>query len=262
MGKPTVQTVMDWLNALAPFESAEDFDNVGLLMGDPSAEVSGVLFALDATCEAAREAISSGTQLLVTHHPLIFTPLRRIDYTSPQGRTFLALAEGRVNLIAVHTNWDKATGGVSDALANALELTDARRVDDYLRLGALPSPMDQNELLRFITDKLNVAPRMYGSANAPILQAAVAAGAYGEAAANAYLQGAQAYITGEIKHHELMDACARGLVVYEAGHYATEVPGIAALYQRFLSDAADAAWPIRARLFDNAPYEGATLRGR
>lgn len=254
----TVQTIYDWLNALAPFDSAEDFDNVGLLIGDMNAEVHTVLFGLDATPELAYEACAIGAELIITHHPLIFHPLSRIDYISPQGQAIQALMRGRLHVIAAHTNWDKASGGVSDALTSALSLRDARSIDDYSRLGYLPKAMNREELTAFITERLHVIPRVYGR-DQSISCIAAAGGAYGEGAAQALCAGAQAYITGEIRHHELLDACARGLTVYEAGHYATEAPGIQALYERFLADAAAAQWPVNARLYDIVPYRGALL---
>lgn len=255
----TVKTVYDWLNGLAPFETAESFDNVGLLMGDMNAPVKTVLFGMDVTLEMISQAAAMGAALIVTHHPLIFHPLRSIDYASPQGQAIASLAGERISLIAAHTNLDKAEGGVSDALADALCLKNVRRCDDFLRLGELETPMDENAFKLFIAKRLNRPPTLYGHSSLPIRTVAVAGGAYGEAAASAALQGAQAFVVGEIRHHEVLDACARGLLVFDAGHYATEAPGVSALYQRFLKDAAAASWPVQARLDDNAPYPGAAL---
>lgn len=257
MAELTVQMVYDWLNALAPFDTAEDFDNAGLLLGDPAAPVHTVLFGLDATPELATQAAAMGAELVITHHPLIFSPLRRIDYTSPQGQAIATLVSHRVNLLSAHTNWDQATGGVSDALAEAIGLSDMRAVDSYIRLGKLPKPMTAHELAHLIAERLNDPPRTFGRALGLISTVAVAGGAYGEGAAIAHSAGAQAYVTGEVKHHELLDVCSRGLVVYDAGHYSTEAPGIRALYQRFQAQAAQAGWSVKAQLYDTAPLRGA-----
>ena len=256
MKRVTVREITDWLNAVAPFDAAEEFDNVGLLLGDPGAEVHTLLFGLDATPALAREAVALGAELVVTHHPLIFHPLRHIDYTTPQGQAITTLVKHGVSLLSAHTNWDKAPGGVSDALAEALGLADVQRADDFLRLGTLPAPLSRADMLRLIETRLHVTPKVYGDGQR-FSAVAVAGGAYGEAAADAALRGADAYVVGEIRHHELLDACARGLTVFEAGQYATEAPGIAALYQRYLRDAASASWQTAARLFDSAPYPGA-----
>ena len=82
-----VRQIVEWLNSIAPLESAEGFDNVGLLMGDPEADVSTVLFGMDITDALAKEAIQIGADLIITHHPFIFHALKRIDYTAPHGRT-------------------------------------------------------------------------------------------------------------------------------------------------------------------------------
>lgn len=255
----TVRDVLDWLDALAPFDSAEDFDNVGLLMGDPQAKVSRVLFGMDLTEAMAREAAERGAELIVTHHPFIFHPLKRIDYTGPQGRALLALAQGHVCVIAAHTNWDKAPGGVSDSLAQALGLLDITAPDDFLRVGTLPQPLDPEAFGGLIRRSLHIEARRYPAGRARISRVAAAGGAYGEGYEAAIAAGADAFVVGEVRHHELVDACARGLAVYDAGHFPTELPGVMALYERFLQHATRAGWPVKAHLHLQAPYEGALL---
>ena len=108
-----VKDVLGWLDGLAPFDSAEDFDNVGLLLGDEEAAVRGVTFGMDVTEALVDEALAHGDGLIVTHHPFIFHALKRINYHEPQGRVLLKLTANRVCVIAAHTNWDKAPGGIS-----------------------------------------------------------------------------------------------------------------------------------------------------
>jgi len=251
--------VSDWLNAIAPFDSAESFDNVGLLMGSPNNDVTCVLFGMDLTEALADEALRLGAELIITHHPFIFHALKRIDYTGPQGRAMCKLMENRISVIAAHTNWDKAQGGVGDSLADALELRSTFSADEYVRVGTLSTPLSSSDFAQQITEKLRLAPRVYGAANSPISKIAVAGGAYGEGYEAAISAGAEAFVVGEIAHHEILDACERGLTVYEAGHFATEFPGIKVLYQLFLSDASAAGWPVDARLYDKAPFAGALL---
>ncbi|MEG0740947.1 MAG: Nif3-like dinuclear metal center hexameric protein [Clostridia bacterium] len=255
----SVRMVLDWLNALAPFQSAESFDNVGLLLGDPDAAVRNVLFGMDLDAGMLCQAMALHAELIVTHHPFIFSPLRRIDYTSPQGQALCALAGKHVNVIAAHTNWDKAPGGVSDALAKALGLCDVTRGDEYLRVGTLAVPLRPGVLAAHIEQALGFSPRRYGNSERLITRVAVAGGAYGEGAALAHALGAEAYVVGEIHHHELLDACARGLTVYDSGHFATEAPGVRALYERFLADAAQAVWQVTPHLYPTAPFAGAML---
>ena len=257
-----VQQFVEWLNALAPFESAEGFDNVGLLMGDAAADVHTIVIGMDITDALADEAIAAGAELIIAHHPFIFHALKRIDYTGPQGRTLCRLAEKRISVIAAHTNWDKAPGGVGDSLAAALELRDVISADDYVRVGMLPSPMSCAELAQHVQTALCFPPRCYPASDEPITRVAVAGGAYGEGYMAALAAGAQAYVIGEVSHHEIIDATARGLTLYDAGHYATEMPGVAALYKRLTADAKEAGWPVEVHLHHlhtQAPYPGAFL---
>lgn len=252
-----VAQVVEWLNAFAPFDSAESFDNVGLLLGDANADVHSVLFAMDLTESLARKAEQTGAELIITHHPFIFHALKRIDYTGPQGRALQTLIQGRINVVAAHTNWDKAPGGVSDSLAQALGLRDIVSADDYCRVGSLPAPLSPEALSEHVRRALRIVPRCYPASDAPITRVAVAGGAYGEGYLAALAAGAQAYVVGEIAHHEILDAWSRGLSLYDAGHFPTELPGVAALYERFCADARKAGWPVQAHLHTQAPYAGA-----
>ncbi len=254
-----VQQILDWLNAFAPFDTAESFDNVGLLMGDRNAEVQTVLFGMDITEALAKEAIERDAELIITHHPFIFHALKRIDYTGPQGRTLCMLAEHHINVIAAHTNYDRAPGGVGDSLAAALKLNAVESADDYVRVGLLPSPLALEETIAHVRQALHVEPRCYPASDKPVARLAAAGGAYGEGYEAALAAGADAFVVGEIAHHEILDACARGLTIFDAGHYPTELPGVVNLYMRFLADAAAARWDVQAHLHQLAPYAGALL---
>ena len=254
-----VQEVLDWLNAFAPFDSAESFDNVGLLIGDPQAQVRKVLFGMDVTEALVREAIAVGADLIITHHPFIFRGLKRIDYTEPQGRTLALLTLHGINVLAAHTNYDKAPGGIGDCLANALGLMDVQSCDDYVRIGTLPAPLSSAAFSEQVRKALRAEPRCYFTQDKPITRVAVAGGSYGEGYHAALAAGADAYVVGEIGYHEVADAVEHGLAVYDAGHYATELPGVVNLYLRFLSDPLFTAQEIEAVLYQKAPFQGALL---
>lgn len=255
----TVQTVLDWLDGIAPFDSAEGYDNVGLLVGDPAAEVQGVVFCVDLTVKTVDFALAQGAQLVISHHPLMFGGVTRIHYTEPEGQALRALMANGLHFIAAHTNLDCAQGGTSDALAAALGLCGCMQADEYVRVGELPAAMTGQGLAGRVQDALCAQVRSYGAADQPITRVAVGAGAYGAGAKAALEAGAQAYVVGECKHHELLFACGQRLVVVEAGHFATELPGMAALFQRFLAAAAQSRWQVAATLFSQAPFEGATM---
>lgn len=254
-----VQQVCDWLNSFAPFDSAEAFDNVGLLMGDPNADVHKVLFGMDLTEKLAQEAVEIGAELIITHHPFIFHAFKRIDYNGPQGRTLMLLMQHKINVISAHTNYDKAPGGICDSLAEALDLQNVSACDDYVRIGTLSSPVSCDELSVLIRNALRIEPRCYAASDKPVCRVAVSGGAYGEGYEAALNAGADAYIVGEIAHHEILDAYAKGITVYDAGHFATEWPGVVNLYKRFIAQAEASAWNAEAKLHQALPYAGALL---
>lgn len=125
---PSLREVVDLLHQWYPPATADSWDAVGLVSGDPDAEVRKVAFAVDPTEEVAREVVAWGADLLVTHHPLFLTPVSSVAATTPKGRTLHTLTAGGCALLAAHTNADQAVGGVSEALALALGLTDLEPV--------------------------------------------------------------------------------------------------------------------------------------
>jgi dinuclear metal center YbgI/SA1388 family protein len=121
---PTLTDVVDLLHAWYPPDTAEDWDAVGLVYGDPDASVTKILFAVDPTQEVAEEAAAWGADLLVVHHPLFLKPVHGFAATTPKGRILATLARAGCALLTAHTNADQADSGVSEALATALGLTD------------------------------------------------------------------------------------------------------------------------------------------
>src|SRR5262245_57267134 len=123
---PTVADVTADLDALAPRELAADWDNVGLLLGDPAAPVGRVLTCLTVTSEVAAEAAEGGYQLIVTHHPILFRGAKRLTAATPEGRMVLALAKAGVAVYSAHTAFDDTRGGVNERLASRIGLIDMR----------------------------------------------------------------------------------------------------------------------------------------
>ena len=213
----TIQSVYDYLDGRAPFATAEEWDNPGLLVGSADHAVTGILVALDATPGALEAAVALGANLIVTHHPLIFAPLKRLDAAGLPYQ----LAQAGVGLIAAHTNLDKAEGGVSDTLAARLGLTDVTVTDDdYTRIGKLAEPMTAKAFAAHVAQALDTSVRYSGDKT--VTTVAVCGGGGGDFIA-ACMELADAYVTGEVKHHEWL-AAAGHVNTVEAGHYATEAP--------------------------------------
>ncbi len=249
----TVNDVFEWLDQIAPFETQDEMDNAGMLAGSPSAEVRRILFTLDVTGPAVAEAARAGAELIVSHHPLMFRPVQKLLFDRGEGAVIRALAGSGISLIAAHTNLDQCEGGIADSLAEALGLENIRTSGQspYLRAGELKEPCTAKEFLSFIDQRLSACTRLYGDPDALIRSVAVGPGADGEDYVHA---DADAFVTGEIRHHELLDAADRGLTVFDAGHYPTEFPGVAALHRRFAAAASKNRWAVEASLYTRPPY--------
>lgn len=219
----TLQELLAFFDEKAPFSTAESWDNVGLLVGAAQKEVHRVTVALDATAAALEAARQQGAELLITHHPVIFSPLRALETDAV---AYQAAAAG-IGVLSLHTNLDKAAGGVNDTLAARLGLTDVRvGADGMTRIGQLNAPTTGRKFAADIGARLHTAVRVNG--DRPVRRVAVCGGSGGEFIP-ALASEADAFVTGEVRHHEWLLAQALGLTVLEAGHYATELPVIETL---------------------------------
>ncbi|MBQ9833112.1 MAG: Nif3-like dinuclear metal center hexameric protein [Clostridia bacterium] len=212
------------MNEIAPPELAMDFDNVGLLVGRERKEIKKVLVALDCTVQTVSEAAMFGADLLLTHHPIFFTPVKRILPDDPDTAAAYMLIKHGIAHFAMHTNLDKAPGGVNDCLASCLGLNDVIPLppDELGRIGNLSNPLRLIDLAHFVEEKLDTTVRFCGDENALISKAALIGGSGGSDFMHAHTSGADVLITGEIKHNQALSAKHLGLCMIEAGHYETE----------------------------------------
>lgn len=224
----TVRQVYDFINERAPFETQVAYDNSGLLVGHPDQEVTGVHFALDVTDKVIDEALENGANLIVTHHPMMFSPIKRLVETDYQAQLLCRLIRGGISLISAHTNLDQAAGGINDVLAARIGLTDITG-EGFVRVGTLPAPMTAAELAQHISQVLGDTVRVMGNPLAMVERVGMCSGSGADEWPAAAALGVQAFLTGEAKHHIALEASAAGVVLLEAGHHATEEPGIFAL---------------------------------
>ena len=212
-----VKDIFDFLNERAPFDTCEEWDNVGLLVGSGRLPATRVLVALDATDGALEAAKAIGADLIVTHHPVIFNAMKRLDADSFPYR----LAAAGISAISAHTNLDKAMGGVNDVLAARLGLTDVEiAADGITRIGILPEEMSADAFAAHVAGALGMPVRAAG--NKPVKKVAVCGGGGGGFIA-ACFGLADCFVTGEVKHHEWLYAAGH-INVIDGGHYSTEVP--------------------------------------
>ena len=221
----TIKQVYDWIDAIAPFEGAEEWDNAGILAGSADQKVEKVLCALDLNAAVLDEAIARKAQLIVTHHPILFGGRKNMREDDAEGRLICALIRSRIGLIAAHTNFDNAEPGVNDVLAEKLELSEVEVLENGMRIGC-PKQKTLGGFVRLAEEVLGGPVRCYGEKNRIISKVAVLGGAGGSFADIALKAGADVYLTGEISHHRAWDAYAEGLCCLEAGHAATEMPAV------------------------------------
>ena len=203
-------------------------DNVGLLIGRPDREVTKVLVALDVTEDAAEEAAALGANLIVAHHPVMncaWSPVQNIRDDTPQGRLFLRLIESGISAICMHTNLDRAEGGVNTALAARLGLEHVRKLpggEDVVRAGELPGEMALPAFLQWVKAAIGPNGIRFADGGRSIRRVAVGGGACGEYFRAAAAAGCDALVTSDLSYHEFLDARSMGLTVLDAGHFPTE----------------------------------------
>ena len=220
-----------FIDTIAPFETQENWDNSGFLVGDGNKEIKKVMVALDVTEPVLNEAFEKGAQLIISHHPVIFGALKEIH---PKNIAFLAAEKG-IAVISAHTCLDIADGGVNDCLATALGLNNIVKVDDgegLMRMGELDVSLSCIDFVKYVAEKLNVGGIKYTPTEKIIKKVAVCGGSGGDLYPAAISAGADAYITANIKHNLFIDMRRDNFCVLDAGHFCTENTVIEPLAQK------------------------------
>ena len=228
----TVEAITACLNQLAPPALAEEWDNVGLLLGDPAAPVARVMTCLTVTPASVTEAVGRRAELVVTHHPVLLRPLRQITTATPAGRDLLELAAARIGVYSAHTAFDSASDGINQQLAASLDLSDIAPLVEQPgagpplgagRHGRLPAETTVQLVAERLKEFLGVpALRVVGDPQRHIRQLAVACGSGGGFLEAAVAAGCELLVTGEAKFHSCLAAQAEGLALLLTGHFASE----------------------------------------
>ena len=226
--------ILDALCELAPLELQMGFDNSGFQFGHAEKEVRRVLLSLDLTDAVAEEAREEGAELVVTHHPLLFTPLRAVCDTEPVQRRALRMIENGIGLISMHTNLDIAEGGVNDVLIRLLgaEPEQALDAEGCGRVGNLPDAVSLDDFLIRCRESLRVNGLRYCASGMAVKRLAVMGGAGGDALEDAAAKGCDTYVTADVKYHQFLRAQELGLNLIDADHFSTENPVIPVLAEK------------------------------
>ena len=229
----TVKDILQYIETLAPNYMKMDWDNVGLLCGDPDCPVHKILVALDPFESVCYEAYDIGADLIVTHHPLIFQALKGVTTKTSIGRSIMFLCEKGISAINAHTNLDQAPGGVNDVLAATLELSDIQVLSPagtdaqgnhwgLLRTGIFDAEL--GTFLEHIKNKLHTPVLRYVSTNKSVHRIAVGGGACAGSLMDAYRNGCDTLVTADVRYNQFWDAKDLGMTLIDAGHFYTENP--------------------------------------
>ena len=252
-----VSDLLDAVNSFAPFDLCESWDNSGLLVGSSDTEITSVAVCLDAVHEAVIEASENGCNVLLCHHPLIFRAIKRINLDTEQGLAIQEAIKRGVNIIAAHTNWDKAPEGVNFQLAKTLGLSEIMPLDEFGLTGLLSDCMTSGEFIAHVKRVWNLSRLDYYPAspihrpmlrgrlgggrtsrtigNSEISRVSLCGGSGSEFWVAAKKAGSDVYITADMKYHELIDATREGLNILLPEHGEMERVSLSGLANK-LSD--------------------------
>lgn len=255
----TVSEIYDFIDSFAPFRTQDSWDNSGLLVGEESKVVSKVLLALDATNRVVTEAKALKCKLIVTHHPVIFTPLRSLEEFNPACN----MLKNGIACICAHTNLDSAEYSISDMMCDRLGLTNTHTLMDINRsdpitgrqvgygaigecsgLGIAPS-----DLVKLCCERFGCVAIKYVAGIRMIKRVGMISGAGGDGIERARELGLDAFISSEIKHHQFLEAARTGITLIDAGHYETEVIAMPYLQDKLSKEFPDVQFILSSEEF-------------
>ncbi len=221
--------IMEMIENTYPKHAALEWDNVGLLVGRIEKEVQKIYVALDLTDEVIEDAISKKADMIVTHHPMIFSPQKQITDEQLIGRRVVTLLQHDISYYAMHTNYDvlRMADLASEILGlqdtQVLDITNPEQQEGIGRVGQLPGEMTVRECCELVKTKFGLETvKVYGDLDVRIQRVAISPGSGKHMSEFALSKKAEAFITAEIDHHEGIDANAEGLIIIDAGHYGLE----------------------------------------
>jgi dinuclear metal center YbgI/SA1388 family protein len=251
----TVADIIKVMETMAPLRLAEEWDNVGLQVGQLDWPVRSIWVALDPLYDVVDGACRNGVDLLITHHPLIFKPLRCINFNTPVGSVIQAAAGHKLAIFAAHTNFDSASDGINDVLASRIGLADLKVLKigdhpaecypllppatDYIKkqgLGRVGELDETMELLPFalsLKEKLGLEYiKVAGKPDLPVRRVAVCSGSGSSLMKDFYSSGAQVFISGDLRYHDAREVEALNLGLIDMGHFASEYLVVEVLAKR------------------------------
>jgi dinuclear metal center YbgI/SA1388 family protein len=228
-----IKELVEYLETIAPAKYQEDYDNAGLIVGDPMTEIKGVLICLDSTEAVVAEAVEKGCNLIIAHHPIVFRGLKRLNGSNYVERVVMEAIRRDIAIYAIHTNLDNVFyNGVNSKISDQLGLLEQEILAPKTgypgglvgagMIGWLPEAMEEGDFLRFLKDRMQAkCIRHTALSGRPVSKVAVCGGAGGFLLREALQKGADAFVTADYKYHEFFDADGR-IVICDIGHYESE----------------------------------------
>ena len=244
------------IEQFAPLSLQEGWDNSGLCIGSPEAPVTSVLLGLDCTPELVDEAISCGADMIVTHHPLIFSGLKKISPDNPVGEAVMKAIKAGISIYAAHTSADKVIAGVSGAMAARLGLENVNILDEDGEgtglgvVGDLPEPISAEEAVALVKERFSLkAMRASRPVEGKISRIAMCGGSGGSLIRAAEKSGAQLYISGDISYHNFFTR--EGFMIMDIGHYESEIEIVDILFSLLKKNFPTFAVRITQNIYSN-----------
>ena len=251
-----VKDVTKVIEEFAPLSIQEGWDNSGLCIGSPDAPVTSVLLGLDCTPELVDEAIECGADMIVTHHPLIFSGLKKISPEDQVGEAVIKAIKAGISIYAAHTSADKVIAGVSGAMAARLGLQNVSILDedgDGTGLGVvgdLTQPLSASEAVALVKERFSLkAMRTSRPVDGKISRVAMCGGSGGSLIKAASASGAQLYISGDISYHNFFTR--EGFMIMDIGHYESEIEIVDILFSLLRKNFPTFAVSITQNIYSN-----------
>ena len=251
-----VRDVIQAIEEFAPLSIQESWDNSGLCIGSPDSPASSVLLGLDCTPELVDEAIACGADMIVTHHPLIFSGLKKISPEDATGAAVIKAVKAGISVYAAHTNADKVIAGVSGAMAAKLGLADVEILDEdgegtgLGAVGNLPEPLSAEEAVALVKERFGLKSiRASKPVEGKISRIAMCGGSGGSLIKAAMASGAQLYISGDISYHNFFTR--EGFMIMDIGHYESEIEIVEILFSLLRKNFPTFAVRITQNIYSN-----------
>jgi dinuclear metal center YbgI/SA1388 family protein len=254
-----VKDIIAVIEEFAPLSIQEGWDNSGLCVGSPEDEVTSALFALDCTEQLVDEAVACGADMIITHHPLIFSGLKKISPQDQVGAAVIKAIKNGIAIYAAHTNADKVIAGVSGAMAAKLGLCDVRILDEDGEgtglgvVGDLSQPLTADEAVALVKEKFGLKMlKASRPSDGMISRVAMCGGSGGSLIGAARRSGAQLYISGDISYHNFFTP--EGFMIMDIGHYESEIEIVNILFSLIMKKFPTFAVRITQNINSNPIY--------